>query len=202
MKSETNDIEKRKADIKARVAAGAAAPPKVAAKVTPTNDYGAYCKAERAAGRQPKSKADWADMLMAQSKARIKAEATGTPAKVEEPKKVDSAKSDKPAKATKPAKDANALSVSDIAKELGIEPKVARARLRKDGTRATDGRWPTVVRDSAEHKALVAKLAKVGADDAKAKAAKVEKKPDADEEAANEQQDADEQEDADEDDEE
>lgn len=172
MKSETNDIEKRKADIKARVAAGAAAPPKVAAKVTPTNDYGAYCKAERAAGRQPKSKADWADMLMAQSKARIKAEATGTPAKVEEPKKADSAKSDKPAKATKPAKDANALSVSDIAKELGIEPKVARARLRKDGTRATDGRWPTVVRDSPEHKALIAKLAKVGNEEVVAKAAK------------------------------
>lgn len=57
-------------------------------------------------------------------------------------------------KATKPAKDPNFLSVSDIARELGIDPKRARARLRASGKAAADGRWPLVARGSEEHVAM------------------------------------------------
>lgn len=57
-------------------------------------------------------------------------------------------------KAKKPAKDPNFLSVSDIAREFGIDPKRARARLRASGKAAADGRWPLVARDSAEHLAM------------------------------------------------
>ncbi len=69
----------------------------------------------------------------------------------------------KPTPAPEPAHvdiepDDDILTVSDVAAEVGIEPKVARQRLRKDGARAIDGRWPTVTRDSKEHQALVAKL--------------------------------------------
>lgn len=48
------------------------------------------------------------------------------------------------------------LSVSDIARELGIDPKLARSRLRKHRGKAQDGRWPKVARDSVEHKEIVA----------------------------------------------
>ena len=50
------------------------------------------------------------------------------------------------------------LSVVQIAGELSINPKVARARLRRKGLVATNGRWVSVKRDSAEHKAIVATL--------------------------------------------
>lgn len=75
----------------------------------------------------------------------------------------------------KKEKDPNELTVSDVAKEVGIEPKVARQRLRKDGTRAVDGRWPTVTRGSKEHAALKAKLK--GDDDAKPAPAAADAKP-------------------------
>lgn len=56
------------------------------------------------------------------------------------------------------ASDDNMLSVSDVAREMGIDPKVARAKLRRMGQAATEGRWAKVKRDSREHKALVAAL--------------------------------------------
>lgn len=59
------------------------------------------------------------------------------------------------AKATKPAKDPNTLSVSDVAREIGVDPKRARARLRAARGKATDGRWDTVARGSDEMKALI-----------------------------------------------
>lgn len=62
-------------------------------------------------------------------------------------------------KPKKKVKDPDELTVSDVAREVGIEPKVARQRLRKDGTRAPDGRWPTVRRNSPEHAALRKTLA-------------------------------------------
>lgn len=58
------------------------------------------------------------------------------------------------AKKEKPAKDPNLLSVSDIARELNIDPKRARARLRASGKAAADGRWPLVPRGSEDHTAL------------------------------------------------
>lgn len=60
------------------------------------------------------------------------------------------------AKKKKPAKDPNLLSVSDIARELNIDPKRARARLRASGKAAADGRWPLVLRGSNEHANLAA----------------------------------------------
>jgi O6-methylguanine-DNA--protein-cysteine methyltransferase len=47
------------------------------------------------------------------------------------------------------------LTVSDIARELGIDPKVARAKLRRTGASATEGRWAKIKRDSKEHKDLI-----------------------------------------------
>lgn len=67
------------------------------------------------------------------------------------------------AKPAKPAKDPNLLTVSDVARELGIDPKQARAKLRKDGSRAPDGRWPKMKRDSTQHAELIAYLQ--GSDD-------------------------------------
>lgn len=50
------------------------------------------------------------------------------------------------------------LSVSDIARELGLDPKAARSKLRKARGKATEGRWPKVERDSKEFNELVAIL--------------------------------------------
>jgi hypothetical protein len=47
------------------------------------------------------------------------------------------------------------ITVPDIARELGIAPPRARAILRKHGMSSLDGRWPTVVRGSAEHAKLM-----------------------------------------------
>lgn len=67
---------------------------------------------------------------------------------------------DKDIKGMKPAPSDDMLTVSDIARELKLDPKVARGKLRRHGFkgthRATEGRWPKVKRDSAEHKELVA----------------------------------------------
>jgi hypothetical protein len=71
----------------------------------------------------------------------------------------------KPKKEPKKAKDESMLSVSDIAREMKLEPKNVRAKLRSAADvgpfgfdRAPDGRWPLVERDSKEHKAIVALL--------------------------------------------
>lgn len=65
----------------------------------------------------------------------------------------------KPAKA-KVEKDPNTMSVSDVAREAKVDPKQARARLRKArGGNAKDGRWETVTRGSKEHAALLAIIA-------------------------------------------
>jgi hypothetical protein len=52
--------------------------------------------------------------------------------------------------------DANVLSVSDVAREQGVDPKAARAKLRKVRGKAEDGRWAKVQRDSKEHAELIA----------------------------------------------
>lgn len=65
---------------------------------------------------------------------------------------------DEAVKPKKKAKDPNMLSVSQVAQELGLDPKRARAKLRASGQAATEGRWALVKRDSAEHRALVAIL--------------------------------------------
>jgi hypothetical protein len=72
-------------------------------------------------------------------------------------KELNNAMVEKPNK-EKPAKDPNELTVSDVARELGVEPKAARAKLRRSKGKATDGRWPAVKRDSEEHKALIVLL--------------------------------------------
>lgn len=56
----------------------------------------------------------------------------------------------------KKERDASMLTVSEIAAELGVDPKRARARLRSAGKSAVEGRWPTAKRDSKEHKELAA----------------------------------------------
>lgn len=64
---------------------------------------------------------------------------------------------DEPApKKAKKEKDPTMVSISDIAREAGIDPKVARSKLRKDGARAPEGRWQPVKRDGKEHKRLLA----------------------------------------------
>jgi hypothetical protein len=81
---------------------------------------------------------------------------------VKEAQKAHEASQDAPS-ATKPkaAKekavvDANVLSVSDVAREQGVDPKAARAKLRKVRGKAEDGRWAKVQRDSKEHAELIA----------------------------------------------
>lgn len=50
--------------------------------------------------------------------------------------------------------DPTMLTVSDVAREAGVDPKHARARLRAAGKAAVEGRWSKVKRDSDEHKEL------------------------------------------------
>lgn len=81
--------------------------------------------------------------------------------------KVKAAKKDAPTPAPEPAKkkekapepeakkDDDMLSVSDVARELGLDPKRARAKLRAKGQAATEGRWPKVKRGSKKHQELV-----------------------------------------------
>lgn len=47
------------------------------------------------------------------------------------------------------------ITVVDVAEELNIDPKVARAKLRRKGLKANEGRWPRFKRDSAEHKDMI-----------------------------------------------
>jgi len=94
--------------------------------------------------------------------AKVKEKAEAKKNGVTEPKqdKVDKALNDAMVskKAPTDPPDPNLLSVSDVAKELGMEPKAARAKLRRAKGKAQDGRWPKVTRDSQEHKDLVALL--------------------------------------------
>lgn len=68
---------------------------------------------------------------------------------------------------TKPKDDPDQLSVADIAKSVGVDPKRARAKLRGLGDKApihaTEGRWPKVKRGSKKHQELVALLTPQGA---------------------------------------
>lgn len=61
-------------------------------------------------------------------------------------------------KATKKTEPTDELTISDIARELKLDPKRARAALRAAGKKAVDGRWPTVKRDSKAHLDIVALL--------------------------------------------
>lgn len=188
---EQSELEARKQKVRERAQA-ANAEGKVKVVTAPAdllvgNDYGAYMKACKDAGKAPLSKVEWAEAKLKRSKAKDPRNGKPAPERVakgilgeKDAKDVEAATTkrkeqkakDKVAEAqttAKKSKDPNALTVSDVAKEVGIEPKVARARLRRHGflgsTRATDGRWPTVVRGSDEHKALRDLLA---ADDKKA----------------------------------
>lgn len=83
----------------------------------------------------------------------------GAPKPDAEARKGADAELDK-AVAPKPKKerDANVLTVGDVARDIGVDPKRARARLRALGEGAVEGRWPKVRRDSDEHRALIAKI--------------------------------------------
>ena len=59
------------------------------------------------------------------------------------------------AKKDKKVVDPNLLTVSDVAREIGVDPKHGRARLRAAGKSAAEGRWPKVTRDSDEHRELI-----------------------------------------------
>ena len=47
------------------------------------------------------------------------------------------------------------ITVVDVAEEHNIDPKVARAKLRRKGLKSNEGRWPRFKRDSAEHKDMI-----------------------------------------------
>lgn len=61
-------------------------------------------------------------------------------------------------KKTKVEKDPSMLTIGDVARALGLDPKAARRRLRATGQSAQDGRWPKVKRGSKEHDALIVAL--------------------------------------------
>lgn len=52
----------------------------------------------------------------------------------------------------------NEITIAEVAEGIGMSPKIARAKLRRKGHHSNEGRWPTVTRDSKEHKDLVALL--------------------------------------------
>lgn len=87
-----------------------------------------------------------------------KPEPKPAPTKAKDAQKASDAELDKTV-AGKKAEDADMLSVSDVAREAGLDPKRARAKLRAaehPPVAATEGRYPKVKRDSKTHKALVA----------------------------------------------
>jgi hypothetical protein len=47
------------------------------------------------------------------------------------------------------------LTVSGVAREHGVDPKVARAALRAAGMKSKDGRWPTFRRGSLTHRKVL-----------------------------------------------
>lgn len=96
---------------------------------------------------------------------------------------------DENVKPKKAAKDPNMLSVSQVAAELGLDPKRARAKLRGAGQAANEGRWPLVKRDSKEHKALIDLLKPSDEKPAKAAKTKPAKEDDEDEETTDDEED-------------
>lgn len=50
------------------------------------------------------------------------------------------------------------VTIKQVAMDLGIDPKVARAKLRRRGKAANEGRWTTVRHGGAEYKELVSIL--------------------------------------------
>ena len=78
------------------------------------------------------------------------------PARPAAPPKAKKATKPAPKKATKAATKPTPTKVTtttvvEIAAKLNINPKVARAKLRRRGMTATDGRWTTVKIDSKDH---------------------------------------------------
>jgi len=57
--------------------------------------------------------------------------------------------------AKKKVQDDNMLSVADVAEEIGMNPKVARAKLRRKGKKSNEGRWEMMKRNSDAHKDLI-----------------------------------------------
>lgn len=49
----------------------------------------------------------------------------------------------------------NNLTIVQIATDIGMDPKVARAKLRRKGYKSNEGRWAKIERDSKEHKEIV-----------------------------------------------
>lgn len=47
------------------------------------------------------------------------------------------------------------LTIVQIAEQLNMDPKVARAKLRRKGKNANEGRWPAIKKDSKEHEEIV-----------------------------------------------
>ena len=85
-----------------------------------------------------------------------------TPAKKKKPTAKKTAKKKKPSgkkRGPQPKNDGK-LSVSDVAKAMDMDPKVARAKLRRYGQTAVDGRWPRFTPGSKEHKAMIDLLEK------------------------------------------
>lgn len=103
-------------------------------------------KAAQAKKAEVKAQVEAFNKAKAPDKVAPKAKPDAKPAKVDPPAKVDA--------------DPNALTVSDVAREHNLDPKVARSKLRRHGFlgthRATEGRWPKVKKGSEEYKALVA----------------------------------------------
>jgi hypothetical protein len=48
------------------------------------------------------------------------------------------------------------LTVADVARELGVDPKKARAALRATGMRASKGKWPAFRRGGQLHRQVLA----------------------------------------------
>lgn len=47
------------------------------------------------------------------------------------------------------------ITISEIAEGINMDPKVARAKLRRKGMKSNEGRWSKIKKDSKEHKDLV-----------------------------------------------
>lgn len=86
-----------------------------------------------------------------------KAKKVTKPAPKKAPVKKATKKATKPApkKATTPKAATNTTTVVEIAAKLNINPKVARAKLRRRGMTSADGRWNAVKIDSKDHKKMI-----------------------------------------------
>ena len=102
----------------------------------------------------PKATTDWP---LKPAKKATKAKKTTKPAPKKAPVKKATKKVTKPApkKATTPKAATNTTTVVEIAAKLNINPKVARAKLRRRGMTSADGRWNAVKVDSKDHKKMI-----------------------------------------------